>query len=86
MEFPVAIHKDPGSVYGVIVPDIPGCHSWGIDVENAIANVKRAIVLHVGMLVETGHPQQFVPSAVEFLRKQEGLADAVWAFVDVDLA
>ncbi|MDB5832002.1 MAG: hypothetical protein JWR14_1832, partial [Caballeronia sp.] len=24
MEFPVAIHKDKGSVYGVIVPDIAG--------------------------------------------------------------
>jgi len=28
MQFSVAIHKDEGSVYGVTVPDISGCHSW----------------------------------------------------------
>lgn len=27
MHFPAAIHRDAGSVYGVIVPDIPGVHS-----------------------------------------------------------
>ena len=29
MLIPVAIHKDTDSLYGVTVPDIPGCFSAG---------------------------------------------------------
>ena len=29
MRYPVVIHKDPGSDYGVTVPDLPGCFSAG---------------------------------------------------------
>ncbi|MCF6270740.1 MAG: type II toxin-antitoxin system HicB family antitoxin [Melioribacteraceae bacterium] len=29
MKFPIIIHKDPESDYGVTVPDLPGCYSAG---------------------------------------------------------
>ncbi|MBN0609850.1 type II toxin-antitoxin system HicB family antitoxin, partial [Pseudomonas aeruginosa] len=29
MKFPVVLHKDPDSDYGVTVPDVPGCFSAG---------------------------------------------------------
>lgn len=29
MQYPIFIHKDPDSEYGVIIPDLPGCYSAG---------------------------------------------------------
>lgn len=54
MEFPIAVHKDDGSVYGVTVPDIPGVHSWGETIDDAIKNTREAIVGHVETLIELG--------------------------------
>ena len=35
VKFPVVIHKDPESDYGVTVPDLPGSYSAGSSVEEA---------------------------------------------------
>ena len=35
MRYPIVIHKDPESCYGVTVPDLPGCFSAGNTVEEA---------------------------------------------------
>jgi predicted RNase H-like HicB family nuclease len=86
MEFPIAIHKDEGSVYGVIVPDIAGCHSWGATIEDAIHNAREAIESHVATLIECGEEVDLSVSSVEALRLNEDYADAVWALVDVDPA
>lgn len=29
MKYPIAIHKDKNSCYGVTIPDLPGCFSAG---------------------------------------------------------
>jgi len=86
MEFPIAIHKDEDSVYGVIVPNIAGCHSWGDTVEDAIRNTKRAIEIHVSTLIEHGKEIDISVSAIADLRRQEEYANATWALVDIDLA
>ncbi|MET3214264.1 UNVERIFIED_ORG: putative RNase H-like HicB family nuclease [Burkholderia territorii] len=85
MEFPIAIHKDDGSVYGVTVPDIPGVHSWGDTIDEAIKNSKEAIVSHVETLVELGEEVGFTCSTVEELAANPDYAGAIWAFVSVDL-
>jgi predicted RNase H-like HicB family nuclease len=36
MQYPIVIHKDSGSDYGVTFPDIPGCFSAGSTIEEAI--------------------------------------------------
>lgn len=46
MKFPVVLHKDPDSDYGVTVPDVPGCFSAGATVSEALANVEEALALH----------------------------------------
>ena len=33
MFIPVAIHQEKGSVFGVTMPDVPGCQSWGDTIE-----------------------------------------------------
>jgi len=43
MLYPVIIHKDEGSNYGVTVPDFPGVFSGGETLEEALANVQDAI-------------------------------------------
>jgi predicted RNase H-like HicB family nuclease len=43
MLYPVIIHKDQGSDYGVIVPDFPGVFSGGESLEEALKNVQEAI-------------------------------------------
>jgi predicted RNase H-like HicB family nuclease len=86
MEFPIAIHKDDGSVYGVIVPDIPGVHSWGDTIDDAIRNAREAITGHVSTLVELGEDVGFTCSTVEDLVGKEEYAGAIWALVDVDLS
>lgn len=85
MEFPVAIHKEEGAVYGVIVPDLKGCHSWGEDLAHAGKNAKNAIELHIRTLIATGRKPEISISAVEELRKDASYANAVWAFVEVDV-
>jgi predicted RNase H-like HicB family nuclease len=85
MEFPVAIHKDAGSAYGVSVPDIPGCHSAGDSLEEALTNVRQAIKLHVATLVGTGRRPVFSASTLNELRGSAPYADADWALVEVDL-
>jgi predicted RNase H-like HicB family nuclease len=86
MEFPIAVHKDDGSVYGVTVPDIPGVHSWGDTIDDAIRNAKEAIIGHVSTLVELGEDVGFKCSTIEELVTRPEFAGAVWALVDVDLS
>jgi predicted RNase H-like HicB family nuclease len=85
MEIPVAIFKDEGSVYGVNVPDIHGCHSWGDTIDEALKNAKEAIYSHVETLVELGQPVEITQSKIEALAQDADYAGAVWALVDVDL-
>lgn len=42
--------------YSVVVPALPGCASQGATVEEALTNVKEAIMLHVVCLEEDGEP------------------------------
>jgi predicted RNase H-like HicB family nuclease len=85
MEIPVAIFKDEGSVYGVNVPDIRGCHSWGDTIDDALKNAKEAIYSHVETLVELGAPVEIAQSRIEVLAQQAEYAGAVWALVNVEL-
>jgi predicted RNase H-like HicB family nuclease len=53
MRYPVVIHKDPNSDYGVTVPDIPGCFSAGETIETALDMAKDAILCHIeGLLID----------------------------------
>lgn len=56
MKFPVIVHKDPDSIYGVTVPDLPGCFSAGQTLEEALHNTKEAIVIYIQSLQEDGEP------------------------------
>ncbi len=83
MQYPIVIHKDKNSDYGVTVPDLPGCFSSGGTVDEALAMAREAIELHIEGLIEEGMavPE---PSLVDRLRKKSQYSGGVWAVVDIN--
>ncbi|MBI1190016.1 MAG: type II toxin-antitoxin system HicB family antitoxin [Tepidisphaera sp.] len=54
--FPVVLLPEPEGGYSVQCPALPGCHSQGDTVEEAIANIKEAIELTLEDMAERGEP------------------------------
>lgn len=51
-QFTVIIEPDEDT-YHAYVPTLPGCHTFGSTVEEAQANIKEAIALHVESMRES---------------------------------
>jgi predicted RNase H-like HicB family nuclease len=85
MRYPIVIHKDKRSDYGVTVPDLPGCFSAGSTMDEALAMAREAIELHLEGLIdeEMSVPN---PTPIERLRKRTEFSGGVWAVVEVDPA
>ena len=85
MQFPVVIHKDQASSYGVTVPDLPGCFSAGSTLEDAIVSAHEAIACHIEGLFMDG---ESVPerSPIEAHQANQHYEGGVWALVDVDIS
>ena len=86
MEFPIAIHKDPTSIFGVTIPDVPGCYSSGETIEDAIRNARGAVISHVEALQSLGETVVLVPTPIAKLEMQPEFADAIWVLADVDIS
>lgn len=86
MEIAVVIHKDENSAYGVTVPDIPGCFSWGDTVEEAIKNTREAVEAHTLTMLEEGMAFDIEPSKIEDLQANADYANGIWALVEIDFA
>lgn len=85
MRYPVVIHKDTDSDYGVTVPDLPGCFSAGSSIDEALNCAVEAIECHVeGLLIDAEDIP--IPLEVENHQANSDFADGVWALVDVDLS
>ena len=84
MRYPVVIHHDDGTAYGVTVPDISGCFSAGETVDEALENTQVAIAGHLELLAEDG---QVAPVANDITTHQgdPDYADGIWAYVEVDI-
>ena len=85
MRFPIVIHKDTDSDYGVTVPDLPGCFSAGGTTDEALTNAIEAIECHVEGLMIDGQPVP-PPRTIEFHRTDRNFRGGTWALVDVDLS
>jgi predicted RNase H-like HicB family nuclease len=83
MRYPIVIHKDRKSDYGVTVPDLPGCFSAGSTLDEAIVMARQAIELHLEGMIDDGIP---VPSAksIEQHSRNPDYADGVWAVIEID--
>ena len=85
MKYPVLIHKESSSDFGVTVPDLPGCYSAGTTMEEALDSVQEAVLTHVEGLLMDQEPIP-TPSSVESLLPEWNEKGAVWALVPVDLS
>ena len=86
MRFPVVVHKDEGSSYGVTVPDLPGCFSGGDTIDEAFSNAQEAVLCHVEAIFMAG---ELLPQTrpLQEHHANEDYRDAqYWGFVDVDLS
>ncbi|MFP7753849.1 type II toxin-antitoxin system HicB family antitoxin [Thermodesulfobacteriota bacterium B35] len=85
MKYPIAIHKDRDSDYGVTFPDIPGCFSAGSSIEEAIINAQEAAECHIEGLLMDAEPVP-VPSPIEQHRANPEYRECIWAVVNIDLS
>lgn len=62
--FPVYLQPEPDGGYSVTCPALPGCHSQGDTLEEALANIREAIALVLDDMREHNEP---VPDAAAML-------------------
>jgi predicted RNase H-like HicB family nuclease len=70
------IHKDPDSDYGVSFPDLPGCVTAGLDLDDARSMAEEALALHLAGMVEDEEPTP-EPSSLEAVMADRENRDAV---------
>ena len=85
MQYPIFIHKDENSDYGVTVPDLPGCFSAGYTIEEAIQNAHEAIECHLEGLLLDNDPVP-LKHPIEHHLDNPDFKDGVLAIVDINLS
>lgn len=85
MRYPVVIHKDVETDYGVTVPDLPGCFSAGSSIDEALAQVTEAIATHIEGLMMDREPVP-LPKRIEDHQADPNFSEGVWALVTVDIS
>lgn len=83
MNFPVVVHKEEDSDYGVTVPDLPGCFSAGRTIDESLTMAKEAIELHLEGLVGQGHAIP-LPDSIDRHQSNREFRGGMWAFVSID--
>ncbi len=85
MQYPIFIHKDEHSDYGVTIPDLPGCFSTAGSIEEAIQNAHEAIECHLEALLMDN--QELPPKkSIDQHLDQADFKDAMLAMVEVDFS
>lgn len=80
MLFPVVVHKERRSAFGVTIPDIPGCFTAGDTLDEALRNVQEAVETYLH-----GETEVPVPSPLDRWVRDPDYSDGVFALVDVNL-
>ncbi len=83
MHYPIVIHKDADSDYGVTVPDMPGCFTAAPTVDEAIVAATEAAELYLEYLVDEGKPVPR-PGSIDEHRNNPDYKGGVWAVVKID--
>lgn len=85
IQYPIFIHQDENSAYGVIVPDLPGCYSVGDTIEDAIKNAHKAIECHIeGLLLDNKSIPLKKP--IEEHLDNSDFCGGVLAIVEIDIS
>lgn len=85
MKYPIAVEAgDNTRVWGVVVPDLPGCFSAADEgIDQAVENAKEAIELWMETALDAGDP---IPPPTSIANHQENpdLKGWIWAIVEID--
>lgn len=54
LTYKILLHKEPEGAYTVTVPTLPGCITYGENIDHALEMAKEAIELYVAELKEKG--------------------------------
>lgn len=54
LNYKILLHKEPEGTYTVSVPALPGCITYGENVEHGIEMAKEAIELYIAELKDRG--------------------------------
>ncbi|MEI6765749.1 MAG: type II toxin-antitoxin system HicB family antitoxin [Bacteroidota bacterium] len=52
--YKILMHKEPEGGFTVTVPALPGCITYGTDIEHGLSMAKEAITLYIEELKERG--------------------------------
>jgi predicted RNase H-like HicB family nuclease len=84
--YPVIVYKDIDSDYGTVVPDLPGCHSAGSTLSEALEETREAIYTHLEGMAKDGEvfPR---PSDLSALKATGDFDDAAaFGVVEIDVS
>lgn len=56
MHYTVILEREEDGGYHAYVPALPGCHSQGDTLDEAVANIKEAIAVYIDSLKAHGEP------------------------------
>ncbi len=56
LRYTVILEPEEGGGYHVYCPALPGCHSYGATVEEALTNIRDAIEGYIESLKKAGEP------------------------------
>jgi predicted RNase H-like HicB family nuclease len=85
MRYPIIIHKDLNSDFGVTIPDLPGCFSGGSTIEEAINMAQEAAECHIEGLLIDSEPIP-MPSDIEVHKDDPIYKEGIWALIEVDMS
>lgn len=85
MKYPIVIHKDDDSDYGVTFPDLPGCFSAGSTIEEAMTEAQEAAECHIEGILLDSEPIP-VSTSIENHKTNPDFKDGIWALVEVDIS
>lgn len=66
LTYKIRLQKEPDGGYTVSVPSLPGCITFGNDIDEAIAMAKEAIELYIESLVEHGEEVPTETNTLEY--------------------
>lgn len=82
MLYPLYVHHDPGSAYGGIFPDFPGCFTAA----DELADLPRRAQEAVEAFFEGEDMEIPPPSDIDRWKDDEDLQGGFWLLVEIDLA
>ncbi|QCS64472.1 type II toxin-antitoxin system HicB family antitoxin [Achromobacter denitrificans] len=82
MFYPAYVHKDPGSAYGITLPDFPGCFTAADDLQELPRQVQEAVELHF----EGENLPIPVPTTPDDWAGDDRFQGGRWMLVDINVA